>query len=418
MKNLISQIEILVGSDGQPGSGHLETLVQAGITSISLNSTTVNTTDVNDDKTLATSTVTYGNGTTGTLSDMNMSVNTSNTIDESAGTVNSAYANLPDVAGWGDVHNLQVAMALDTTGNLANLVKQYLAATPAEQPSLINNLIFTWTGVQNDPQETAYGFAGDTREIDALSKFVGAQYSNNSGNPYFMTAAGFSLVQAAWNQLVNYVSGCLLNYGTNQNLLSDVQLTYNPTTQSFTYDVSGLVNALSNVSTTQQLEFGTFLSGSGAYNGIVSALNAYYPSPSTSFQQIIATLGTAQQASAIIASNAASLVVDSNTILNGSNDTVSVSVPVPVTLTLASGSGNTVTQSQGYETVNLIVQAANSSNTLDGNTGTFDVTAQANGDALTLAGSYNTLTQTGGDAMTSRLNRNTAYQARQLLKAA
>ena len=106
-----SQIELWVGSDGQPGSGHLETLAQAGITSISLNSTAVNTIDANGDKTLATSTVTYGNGTTGTLSDMNMSVNTSNTIDESAGTVNSAYANLPDVAGWGDVHNLQVAMA-------------------------------------------------------------------------------------------------------------------------------------------------------------------------------------------------------------------------------------------------------------------------------------------------------------------
>ena len=106
-----SQIEILVGSNGQSGSGHLETLAQAGITSISLSTTAVNTTDANGDKTLATSAVTYSNGTTGTLSDMNMSVNTSNTIDESAGTVNSAYANLPDVAGWGDVHNLQVAMA-------------------------------------------------------------------------------------------------------------------------------------------------------------------------------------------------------------------------------------------------------------------------------------------------------------------
>ena len=92
-----SQIEIWVGSNGQPGSGQLETLAQAGITSISLNSTAVNTTDANGDKTLATSPVTYSNGTTGTLSDMNMSVNTSNTIDESAGTTNSAYANLPDV---------------------------------------------------------------------------------------------------------------------------------------------------------------------------------------------------------------------------------------------------------------------------------------------------------------------------------
>ena len=92
-----SQIEIWVGSNGQPGSGHLETLAQAGITSISLSTTAVNTTDANGDKTLATSAVTYGNGTTGTLSDMNMSVNTSNTIDESAGTINSAYATLPDV---------------------------------------------------------------------------------------------------------------------------------------------------------------------------------------------------------------------------------------------------------------------------------------------------------------------------------
>jgi hypothetical protein len=207
-----SQIEILVGSNGQPGSGHLETLAQAGITSISLNSTAVNTTDANGDKTLATSAVTYGNGTTGTLSDMNMSVNTSNTIDESAGTINSAYATLPDVAGWGDVHNLQVAMALDTSGTLAGLVQQYLAATPAQQATLINNLIFTWTGVQNNAPETVYHFTGDTREIDALSKFVGAQYSNDSGWPKIKSSltgmpdlagltAGDSSNDAAWRMV-------------------------------------------------------------------------------------------------------------------------------------------------------------------------------------------------------------------------
>ena len=189
-----NQIEIWVGSNGQPGSGHLETLAQAGITSISLNTTAVNTTDANGDKTLATSTITYSNSTTGTLSDMNMSVNTSNTIDESAGVTNSAYASLPDVAGWGDVHNLQTAMALDTTGNLANLVQQYIAATPAQQATLINNLIFTWTGVVNDPQETTYHFTGDTREIDALSKFVGAQYSNDSGWSDMLAAVNDSVV--------------------------------------------------------------------------------------------------------------------------------------------------------------------------------------------------------------------------------
>ncbi len=45
-----SQIEIWVGSNGQPGSGHLETLAQAGATSISLNSTVVNTIDADGDR--------------------------------------------------------------------------------------------------------------------------------------------------------------------------------------------------------------------------------------------------------------------------------------------------------------------------------------------------------------------------------
>lgn len=185
-----NQIEIWVGSNGQAGSGSLEALAQAGISAISLSTKAVNTVDANGDQLTATSSITYSNGTTGTLADMNMAVDTSNTIDERAGTTNTAYANLPNVTGWGEVHSLQVAMALDTSGNLASLVQQYLAATPAVQATLINNLIFTWTGVENNPQETTYHFTGDSREIDALSKFVGAQYSNTSGWSTTLVTAG------------------------------------------------------------------------------------------------------------------------------------------------------------------------------------------------------------------------------------
>ncbi len=512
-----NQIEIWVGSNGQAGSGQLETLAQAGITSISLNTSSVNTTDANGDKLVATSTVTYSNGTTGTLSDMNMAVNTSNTIDESAGMTNSAYANLPNVAGWGDVHDLQVAMALDTTGNLANLVKQYLAATPAQQPTLINNLIFTWTGVENDPQETTYHFTGDTREIDALSKFVGAQYSNNSGwSTTLVTMAGVPMIEQAWNDLVNYVSGCLLSNGLNQSLLTDVSLSYNQTTQSFNYDVSGLVTALSKLSTSQQLEFGTFLSGSSSYNGIVAALNAYYPNPTTTFQNEISVLGTMNQSanitvsdttqnissgfefnvsggydtlnfamlgalvnaygndntlnlnngavtdvasnpltingnnntisasnvtnmnltangntdtinvtgsmanltvngsgSTITASGVGSLNLSGNATLTGSNDTVNAGSGV--TLTLASGNGNTITESQTQKTANVTLASASQSETFGGSWGTFDTTAQATGDALTLSGNYDTLLQMSGSAAFSSVAVTGAYDTLNLL---
>ena len=506
-----NQVEIWVDSNGQPGSGHLETLAQAGITSISLSTTAVNTTDANGDTVMATSAVTYANGTTGTLADENLAVNTVNTIDESAGVTNSTYANLPNIAGSGDVHSLQVAMALDTTGTLASLVQQYLAATPAQQASLISNLIFTWTGVQNDPQVEAYHFIGDTREIDALSKFVGAQYTNNSSwSTTLVTLWGVPMIQEAWDRLVSYVSGCLLSSGLNQTLLSDVSFTLNATTQTYGYDVSTLVAALGNLSNTQVREFGNFLSGSSQYNGIVAALNAYFPNPSNAFQDLISVLGTSQQDasltassttytisapgevyvaaiddtvnfdvtgmivnvtgvgntlninnSTINASNASSspsdLTVsgDGNTItgsdlsplyvsgsdtLSGSNDTVTLEQGTLTlasgssndtvtleqgTLTLASGSGNDTVTVTGTATLNgsnaavtleqgtltlansgdtvsgtgsVVLANANMSETVGGNSGTVDVTAQASGDTLTLAGDYGTLNQVGGSA--------------------
>ena len=112
---LLAWVVVLLAQANTLGSDSLVT-GHAGITSISLNSTAVNTADANGDKTLATSTVTYGNGTSDTLSDMNMSVNTSNTIDESAGTTNSAYANLPDV------------MTLSLNRNTAYQARQQLMA--------------------------------------------------------------------------------------------------------------------------------------------------------------------------------------------------------------------------------------------------------------------------------------------------
>ncbi|VVM25282.1 hypothetical protein BSPWISOXPB_5545, partial [uncultured Gammaproteobacteria bacterium] len=45
--------------------------------------------------------------------------------------VNDVIANLPNLAGFGNVHSLHQAMALDTSGELQDLVEQVISASGA-----------------------------------------------------------------------------------------------------------------------------------------------------------------------------------------------------------------------------------------------------------------------------------------------
>ncbi len=103
--------------------------------------------------------------------------------------------------------------------------------------------------------------------------------------------------------------------------------------------------------------------------------------------------------STITASGVSTMNLSGSATLTGSNDTVNMGVGA--TLTLVSGNGNTVTESQDFKTANAILDAAGASETFAGVWGTFDVTAQATGDTLTLGGEFDILAQTGGDAFGS-----------------
>jgi len=95
------------------GDGTLMTLAEAGITSITLNTTTTDITDENGNQQFASGTFTRTDGTTGTFGEFLVSTDPSNStatewIDET-----DEIENLPDIAGRGVVYSLHQAMLRD-----------------------------------------------------------------------------------------------------------------------------------------------------------------------------------------------------------------------------------------------------------------------------------------------------------------
>ena len=84
------------------------------------------TTDVNNNEHKQTGTFTTTDNTTSTITDVWFDAELSDTKDKTEIELSETISTLPDIEGWGNMHNLRVAMALDTTGTLQSLIEQYV----------------------------------------------------------------------------------------------------------------------------------------------------------------------------------------------------------------------------------------------------------------------------------------------------
>ena len=99
--------------NGVVDPGELETLAQAGITSINIASTAQTGDSIAGNTVNATGTFTFANGTTGTIADVSFSIDPFNSRYLGNTTVSAAAAALPNIKGHGTLTDLQVAMTND-----------------------------------------------------------------------------------------------------------------------------------------------------------------------------------------------------------------------------------------------------------------------------------------------------------------
>lgn len=140
-------------------------LEQAGISGINLDYQNSNTTDRSGNLHKQYGTFIKTDGTSASIHDVWFNADKADTEDPIKITIPDAIKQLPEVKGFGNVHSLQTAIALDTTGTLKSRVEQFAAETnPVIRKEIITNIIFHWTGVQDiDPLSRKPSFFMITR---------------------------------------------------------------------------------------------------------------------------------------------------------------------------------------------------------------------------------------------------------------
>ena len=242
--------------NGIADEGELLTLEQAGVSGININYTSNWLTDSNGNDHKQQGTFTKTDGTTASIHDVWFDVDSSDIKDTIHIDIPDNIAALPNILGFGNVHDLHTAMALDENGELKALVEQYINETDFSiRKTLINNIIFHWTGVQDiDPQSRSSinyftgNYIGDARFLEALERFLGRQYTNKwwfssiaEHNPYRQAS---KILLQSYDKIAEYVTAQLEFSTHNKAIIEKIKIVWNQNTQQWDVNVSEVIPLL------------------------------------------------------------------------------------------------------------------------------------------------------------------------------
>ncbi len=170
-------------SNGNSEADELSTLEELGIKAILLNYTEVNTTDENGNKLLRVAHYERADGTSRKIGDYMVLRDTLYAISKEWLDVPDEIKDLPDLKGFGNVHDLHQAMAKDKSGKLKQLLKMAMAENdPATRTAIFEQLLFKWAEVDN-VIPTSRGPAIDARRLAISEKFFGQEFKGINVDP-------------------------------------------------------------------------------------------------------------------------------------------------------------------------------------------------------------------------------------------
>ncbi|PWU28218.1 hypothetical protein DK254_20430 [Pseudomonas sp. RW407] len=234
-------------SNGKVDEGELLTLEDAGVGKLSTGFSNQNKVDEHGNKILQQGGYVDLNGDTQAMDDVWFTFDSANTQDRNKVDLGSDFLSLPNVAGFGNVSDLNQSIAKDSTGIIKELLGEYIEEKNFSKKSeILDSLIYAWTGVQDiDPNDrgATNNKLGDARKIAALERFLGEKYVNKwQAGGLGPNAAGL-LVQA-YSKLKDYVATQLLAQSSFKHLYDRVSLSFDEASGQFKLDVSLLIDEL------------------------------------------------------------------------------------------------------------------------------------------------------------------------------
>jgi Ca2+-binding RTX toxin-like protein/LysM repeat protein len=239
-------------SNGKLDDDELLSMGDTGIKSLNTNYTNSNEIDTNNNHHKQQGNFTKTDGTTNKMNDVWFDVDLAKTIETHQVAIDEAIANLPNFAGFGNVHSLHQAMALDTTGKLQGLVEQVISTSGIQQDALLTQMIYHWAGVEdiniNSRLSNDYSHSlKDSRKLEALEELMGDEFlgtwcwGTRDKNPH---GKATPIIAKAFYDLQSYIKAKLFD-DNNDNLLSQIRVSTNNEGKISEVHVATFVNYLS-----------------------------------------------------------------------------------------------------------------------------------------------------------------------------
>ncbi len=186
--------------NGVVDEGELLTLDEVGIASIDLGYSESTYVDEHGNEHRQIGRFEWADGREGEATDVWFIQDTAITEARERLDVPEEIATLPDLMGYGEVHDLHQALVRDESGQLRGEVEAFMAETDVKaREARMESLLYEWAGVSDvDPE--GRGSHIDGRKVATLEAFLGREFrQHGSPNPRVMASgelrAGFDILQ-------------------------------------------------------------------------------------------------------------------------------------------------------------------------------------------------------------------------------
>ncbi|ELD4018237.1 LysM peptidoglycan-binding domain-containing protein, partial [Salmonella enterica] len=231
-------------SNGVVDEGELSSLDKLNIATVRLDYNTLSFTDSEGNRHLQQGKVIYTDGHTGLAEDIGLDVDKSKTQYTGDTTVSEDILLLPYIRGFGNLPDLQVAMSRNDS--LKVLVSQYKDAGESEQYKLVEQIIYTWAGVNKiDPHSR--GSNVNARHLGVLEVTTGEAYRtlHNAINPLPRDGV---LLEKEYRKFYGYVNAMLQAQTTYKDIFSKIKVTLDKDCRDFTLNFQEIEKAISGMS--------------------------------------------------------------------------------------------------------------------------------------------------------------------------
>lgn len=246
-------------NDAESGDkDELKTLAELNIKGIALESVNQQISDGTGNSIYATSYAIKEDGTKLNTGDVLFKVDTVDTVPLATDDLvyDEQILALPNLKGYGNNYDLRRAMAMDTSGELMNLVTQYVNSNRAsEKNRLLEKIIFKWTGVENVNPHSRGQYV-DAQKLAVMESFWGQKYvqilgADAYGNPNIHT--GPKLMQL-YEDYKGELRKCLDMQSINDDLMSRISYVLDSGSDSLYMDITSFMDYIDTLAENNEEE--------------------------------------------------------------------------------------------------------------------------------------------------------------------